>query len=56
MTSRQRKIDILNRVLHGSVNSVLQYVENSTPYVAADFRENYEAVRWYKVGWAWTRK
>ena len=44
MTSRQRKIDILNRVLHDSVNSVLQYVENSTPYIADDFRANYEAM------------
>lgn len=30
---RQAKIDILNRVLHGVVNSVLQYMEAATPYI-----------------------
>lgn len=31
--TREEKIALLNRVLHGSVNSVLQYIEIATPYV-----------------------
>lgn len=41
---RQAKIDVLNRVLHGTVNSVLQYVEASTPYVSEEAEEQWEEI------------
>jgi len=36
-----KRIDILNRALHGCVNSVLQYIESATPHVSEDQQENY---------------
>jgi bacterioferritin (cytochrome b1) len=41
---KARKIDLLNRVLHGTVNSVLQYIETATPYVAPGCEEQFDEV------------
>lgn len=41
---RQAKIDLCNRALHGAVNSALQYMENSTPYVPVGAEEQWDAV------------
>ena len=41
---RQAKIDLCNRALHGAVNSALQYMENSTPYIPVGAEEQWEEV------------
>ncbi len=45
MLDHEAKISVLNRTLHHTVNSVLQYVEVSTPYIPAGFEDRYEAVK-----------
>ncbi len=39
------KVDVLNRVLHETVNSVLQYIEIAVPYVPAGFDAQMSALR-----------
>ncbi len=39
------KVDILNRVLHETVNSVVQYIEIAVPYVPAGFEAQMAALR-----------
>jgi len=41
---RQAKIDLCNRALHGAVNSALQYMENSTPYIPVGAEEQWDEV------------
>ena len=41
----QVAVDILNRVLHGTVNSVVQYIEIATPHVPKGMEEDFAAVR-----------
>jgi len=36
---RQAKVDILNRALHGTINSVLQYIDISAPFVPEGYEE-----------------
>jgi len=42
---REAKVDLLNRVLHGTVNSMLQYIENATPYVPKEHEADYEEIK-----------
>jgi len=42
---RQAKIDLLNRVLHETVNSVVQYIDIAVPYVPPGFEEKQERIR-----------
>jgi len=39
---REKQIDQLNRVLHGTVNSVVQYIPVSTPFVPEGFEPRLE--------------
>jgi len=41
---KSRKIDLLNRALHGTVNSVVQYIESAAPFVPPGYEEQHEAV------------
>ncbi|MGQ0614324.1 MAG: hypothetical protein ACT4PV_11355 [Planctomycetaceae bacterium] len=43
--SAATRVAFLSRVLHGTVNSVVQYIEISTPYVPPDCREHLATVR-----------
>lgn len=36
---RGKKIDLVNRVLHATVNSVVQYIDIATPYVPPGYEE-----------------
>ncbi len=39
---RDKQIALLNRVLHGTVNSVVQYIPTSTPYVPPGYEDKLE--------------
>ncbi|MHC4223745.1 MAG: hypothetical protein ACYSX0_06665 [Planctomycetota bacterium] len=41
----QAKVDILNRVLHGTVNSVVQYIGISAPHVPDGREQDLEALK-----------
>ncbi|MHC4933487.1 MAG: hypothetical protein ACYTGV_14985 [Planctomycetota bacterium] len=41
----QAKVDILNRVLHGTVNSVVQYIGISSPHVPAGKEKDLETLK-----------
>lgn len=41
---KSRKVDLLNRALHGCVNSVVQYIEAATPYVPDGYEEQHDQV------------
>jgi len=41
----EARIAFLNRVLHGTVNSVVQYLEVATPYVPPDGKAHLETIR-----------
>ncbi len=43
--SAETRAAFLNRVLHGTVNSVVQYIEISTPYVPPDCKDHLATVR-----------
>jgi hypothetical protein len=38
-------VDILNRLLHGTVNSVVQYIDIAAPYVSSDAKEDLATLR-----------
>lgn len=38
-------VDILNRALHGTVNSVVQYIETATPHVPEGLEEDFRTVQ-----------
>jgi len=37
--NREERLDLLNRVLHGTVNSVIQYIDVAAPYVPAGLED-----------------
>ena len=41
---REAKLDLANRALHGVVNSVLQYMENATPFVPEGAEDDWAQV------------
>ena len=45
MQATNTATDVLNRLLHDTVNSVVQYAEISAPYVPPDFAEQEAAVQ-----------
>jgi ferritin len=42
---RQAKIDICNRVLHGTINSVVQYIDIAVPYVPEGYEDRVAELR-----------
>ena len=46
---RSACIDLLNHVLHGTVNSVVQYIDISGAYVPKGYEEKFEAIRRMKT-------
>ncbi|MDH3591882.1 MAG: ferritin-like domain-containing protein [Planctomycetota bacterium] len=45
MMDAEGKIQVLNRALHNAVNSVVQYLEISTPHVPPGHEEKFEEVK-----------
>lgn len=43
--TREEKVTLLNRVLHGTVNSVVQYIDLASPYVPAYCEEKFPELR-----------
>ena len=43
--SREQSVALLNRVLHGTINSVIQYIDVAAPYVPAGLEDCLAALR-----------